>query len=54
MPDTASAGTAHEAETAQLPQSISPVAALVRQFGWVWGRLAEGVTVATCRAPEPP
>jgi hypothetical protein len=54
MPDTASAGTAHEADTAQLPQSISPVVALLRQLGWFWGRLAEGLTVATWRAPMPP
>ena len=54
MPETASAGTAQEAETAQLPQSTSPVAASVRQAGWFCGSEAEGVTVATLRAPSPP
>jgi hypothetical protein len=53
MPDTASLGTVHSAETDQLPQSIRPVVAWVRQFGWFWGRPA-GRTVATLRAPMPP
>ena len=48
------AGTAHEAETAQLPQSTRPVAASVRQVGWFCGSAADGVTVATLRAPMPP
>ena len=54
MPETASAGTVHDADTAQLPQSMRPVVALVRQFGWFCGSDADGVTVATFRAPRPP
>ena len=54
MPETASAGTAHDAETAQLPQSTRPVAASVRQAGCACGSAAEGSTVATLRAPVPP
>ena len=53
MPDTASAGTVHEAETDQLPQSTSPVAAWVRQPG-CWSAPVSGRTVATLRAPCPP
>ena len=53
MPETALAGTAHEAETAQLPQSISPVRCSVRQSGWFCGSVTEGETVATLRAPMP-
>ena len=30
MPETASAGTAHDADSAQLPQSIRPVARVVQ------------------------
>ena len=37
MPETAVLGTVHDAETAQLPQSISPVDESVRHAGWVWG-----------------
>ena len=48
------AGTAHDAETPQLPQSTRPVAASVRQAGWAWGSAAQGSTVATLRAPLPP
>ena len=54
MPETASSGTVHSAETAQLPQSIRPVAAVVRQFGWFCGSRPDGRTVATLRAPIPP
>ena len=38
MPEVAVGGTAHEPDTAQLPQSIRPVEACVRQFGWFCGR----------------
>ena len=34
IPDVALAGTLHEAETAQFPQSMSPVAESLRQAGW--------------------
>ena len=53
MPDTAEAGAAHEADTAQLPQSTRPLE-FVRQAGWLCARLADGVMVATLRAPSPP
>ena len=53
MPEVAFEGTAQEAETAQLPQSMSPVAELVRQGGWVCGNAAEALMVATFRAPFP-
>jgi hypothetical protein len=53
MPEVAVAGTAHDADSAQLPQSMSPVAAAVRHAGCVCGSAAEGVTVATLRAPIP-
>ena len=52
MPETASAGTVQEADSAQLPQSISPVADSLRQAGCDCGRDAEGWTVATLRAPS--
>ena len=39
------AGTAHDADTAQLPQSIKPLRGCVRQFGWFCGSVAVGVTV---------
>ena len=54
MPETASAGTAQVAETAQLPQSVRLVLVVLRHAGWVWGRVADGLTVATLRAPLPP
>ncbi len=53
MPETASDGTAHEADPDQLPQSTKPVLESVRQFGWFCGRLAEGLTVVIFRAPLP-
>jgi len=53
MPDTAEAGTAQEADTPQLPQSMRPLE-FVRQAGWFCGRLADGLMVATLRAPSPP
>ncbi len=53
MPDTAVVGTVQEADTAQFPQSVSPVVASLRQLGWVWGRWADGWTVAMSRAPSP-
>ena len=43
-----------DADTAQLPQSTRPVVASVRQVGWFCGSGADGVTVATLRAPFPP
>ena len=46
-------GTAQEADTAQLPQSISPVELSVKQGAWTWGNNAEGKTEATRRAPCP-
>ena len=52
MPDTAAAGTAHEAFWVQLPQSTRPVATAVTQFGWLLSTV--GSTVATRRAPSPP
>ena len=54
-PDTAVVGTVHEADTAQLPQSISPVpAGPLRQAGWVCGSEAVGSMFATTlRAPFP-
>jgi hypothetical protein len=47
-------GTVHDAETAQFPQSISPVDAVVWQAGWVWGSVAVG-RMPDCwsRAPLP-
>ena len=54
MPETASAGTAQLADTAQFPQSIRPVDAVVWQSGWFCGSAADGWTVATLRAPWPP
>jgi hypothetical protein len=54
MPDTASAGVAQEADSAQLPQSTSPVVDWVRQLGWFCGRDALGVIVVIFRAPLPP
>ena len=42
MPETASPGTIQDAETAQLPQSTRPVAAVVRHAGCVCGSSADG------------
>ena len=53
MPETAVDGTAHEAETAQLPQSTRPVLLSVRQAGCVWGSVALGLIEVTLRAPLP-
>ena len=48
-------GTVHDADTLQLPQSISPVVASVLQAGWVWGSVAVGSMPETIlRAPSPP
>src|SRR6516165_6550057 len=54
-PDTAVAGTAHDADTAQLPQSIRPVGAVsFLHAGWVCGSVAVGrIPLATIRAPLP-
>ena len=55
-PDTAVDGTAHEADTAQLPQSMSPVGRGCRcwQAGWVCGSVAVGsMSETTLRAPSP-
>jgi hypothetical protein len=46
-------GTSHDADTAQVPQSISPVVASFRQAGWFCGSAADGSTLATLRAPMP-
>ena len=54
MPETAVAGTGQLPDTAQLPQSIRPVVASLRQFGWFCGNAADGFTLATLRAPRPP
>ena len=53
-PDTEVDGTAHDADSDQLPQSTRPVVSSVRQAGCVWGNVALGVSDATCRAPAPP
>src|SRR5215471_4705354 len=54
-PDTALDGTVHEADTAQLPQSMSPVGAVsFLHAGWVCGSEADGCRLdATLRAPLP-
>ena len=54
-PDTAVDGTAHEADTAQFPQSMSPVRRVsLRHAGWVCGSVADGQhAAATLRAPLP-
>ena len=54
MPETAFAGTAHEAESAQLPQSTRPVLGTVKQSGCICGSVADGSTVSIFRAPRPP
>ena len=47
--------TVHEADTAQLPQSIRPVGAVsFRHAGWVCGSVAVGsMFETTLRAPSP-
>ncbi len=45
-------GTVQEVETAQLPQSMRPVAESLRQAGWFCGPVP--LTIATFRAPIPP
>ena len=54
-PDTAVLGTAHEADTAQLPQSMSPVGAVsFLHAGWDCGSEAVGSIPETIlRAPLP-
>ena len=52
MPETASAGTFQDAETAQPLQSMSPVSPSCGQASSL--RTAVGVTVVTNRAPAPP
>ena len=54
-PDTALLGTVHEADTAQLPQSMSPVAAVsFLHAGWDCGSEAVGsIPETTLRAPLP-
>ena len=54
-PETAVVGTVHDADTAQLPQSMSPVGAVsFLQAGWVCGSVALGSSPgATLRAPFP-
>ena len=55
MPETAFAGTVHDAETLQFPQSIRPVSLNVWQAGCVCGSLAVGLMFAAIlRAPSPP
>ena len=54
MPDTAVAGTAHEAETAQLPQSIRPVGAFGQAVRLGLRERRDGLTEAISRAPFPP
>ena len=54
MPDTASLGTAQDADSVQLPQSMRPVVVSLRHAGWFCGRAADGLTLATLRAPSPP
>ncbi len=52
-PDTVLVGTVHEADTAQLPQSVSPVVASFRQAGCDCGSDTDGWMVAIRRAPLP-
>ena len=52
-PETTVLGTAHEADTPQLPRSTRLVAEAVRQLGWFCGSDADGVMLATLRAPLP-
>src|SRR6185503_19292589 len=54
IPDSASRGTAHDADTAQFPQSYNRTAATVRQTGCDGGGEPDGLIEATCRAPMPP
>ena len=51
IPEVAFAGTAQEADTAQVPQSIKAVATSVAQDGCVCGKLTEGWIVVISRAP---
>ena len=52
-PDTAFAGTLHDTDSAQLPQSMSPVTASLRHAGCVCGSAIVGRTVAIFLAPNP-
>src|SRR5262245_20700055 len=52
-PETAVLGTAHEADTAQLPASVSPVVRSLSGAAWTWRRVADDGIVATSRAPFP-
>ena len=52
MPETAVAGTFHEADTAQLLQSTRPVPVSVAHAGWFW--TPARCTVSTLRAARPP
>ncbi len=45
-PETASDGTAHDADTAQFPQSYNPVVRSFMHAGWDCGTVADGVTDA--------
>ena len=56
MPDVASAGTIHAADTAQLPQSTSPVVVILPKAVRLGLResVALGWIVVTRRAPTPP
>ena len=53
-PEAAAAGTAHEADTAQLPASTSPVEGSVSGLGWTCRRVCEDGIVVTSLAPAPP
>jgi len=53
-PETAVAGTAHEAEVFQLPQSTRPVVTSVAHAGWFCELGMDGAIEATFRAPSPP
>src|SRR5436305_1429227 len=50
---TAADGTAHDAETDQLPASTRPVALSVRGAGWICRVICAAGRVATRRAPLP-
>ena len=49
MPDTASDGRFHRADSPQLPQSTSPVVGSDRHGGWICGSVADGVIAAGLR-----
>ena len=54
MPDTAVDGTAHDADSLQLPQSVIALGGVEQHAGWVCGNEAVGATLlATLRAPRP-